>query len=173
MHKACIDLQKQMLHCKRIWEEYYILKMDIKKYFENINKDILCNILFKKIQDKKLIWLIKQIIYSNKGEKGLPIGNYTSQMFANIYLNEMDQYIKHSLHCKYYFRYMDDSVILLKTKKDAQEILNKIEIFLKEKLQLELNKKTQIFKNKQGVNFCGYQIKEYRLKIRQKRKEKT
>ncbi len=58
--------------------------MDVKKYFENINKDILYRILSKKIQDKKLLWLIKEIIYSNEGEKGLPIGNYTSQMFANI-----------------------------------------------------------------------------------------
>ena len=82
--------------------------MDIRKYFENINKDILFKILLKKIKDKKLIWLIKEILYSNKGEKGLPIGNYTSQMFANIYLNEADQYIKNELHCKYSFRYMDD-----------------------------------------------------------------
>lgn len=108
MHKACLEVQQAMLHCKRIWKEYYILKMDIRKYFENINKDILFKILLKKIKDKKLIWLIKEILYSNKGEKGLPIGNYTSQMFANIYLNEADQYIKNELHCKYSFRYMDD-----------------------------------------------------------------
>lgn len=71
-----------------------------------------------------------------------------------------------------YFRYMDDSVILVKTKKEAKEILEKIKKFLKENLQLELNKKTQIFKNKQGVNFCGYKINEYRIKIRDKGKRK-
>ena len=108
MHKACLDLQRAMKHCKTIWQEYYILKMDIKKYFENIDKNILYKILERKIKDKKVQWLTKEIIYSNAGEKGLPIGNYTSQMFANIYLNEMDQYIKHKLKCKYYFRYMDD-----------------------------------------------------------------
>ena len=172
MHQACLDVQKAMLHCKRIWREYYILKMDIRKYFENINKNILFKILLKKIKDKKLIWLIKEILYSNKGEKGLPIGNYTSQMFANIYLNEGDQYVKKKLHCKYSFRYMDDVIILLKTKKEAKEVLDKIQSFLKEKLELELNSKTQIFKNKQGVNFCGYKINEHRLKIRDKRKEK-
>ena len=107
MHKACLDVQKAMLHCKRTWNEYYILKMDIKKYFENINKNILYRILKKKIKDQKLLWLINEIVFSNEGIKNLPIGNYTSQMFANIYLNELDQYIKHKLHCEYYYRYMD------------------------------------------------------------------
>lgn len=170
MHKACLDLQFAMKHCRRKWDSYYILKMDVRKYFQNIDKDVLYNILKKKINDKKLLWLLKEIIYSNEGEKGLPIGNYTSQMFANIYLNEMDQYIKHQLHCKYVFRYMDDAVILLKTKEEAKDALKKITIFLRDKLGLELNSKTQIFKNTQGVNFCGYKINEYRLKIRDKGK---
>ena len=172
MHKASLDLQKVMKHCKRIWENYYILKMDVKKYFENINKNILYKILERKIKDPKVVWLTKEIIYSNEGEKGLPIGNYTSQLFANVYLNELDQYIKHKLKCKYYFRYMDDGVILIKTKEEAKEILEKIKVFLKNNLKLELNSKTQIFKSKQGVNFCGYKINEYRLKIRDKGKRK-
>ena len=172
MHKACLDLQFVMKHCKRKWDNYYILKMDVRKYFQNIGKEILYEILKKKINDKKLLWLLKEIIYSNEGEKGLPIGNYTSQMFANIYLNEMDQYIKHQLHCKYVFRYMDDAVILLKTKEEAKDALEKITIFLRDKLELELNSKTQIFKNTQGVNFCGYKINEYRIKIRDKGKQK-
>ena len=67
---------------------------------------------------------------------------------------------------------MDDSVLLLQTKQEAKEALEKIRVFLKEKLKLELNSKTQIFKNKQGVNFCGYKINEYRLKIRDKGKQK-
>ena len=172
MHKACLDLQFAMKHCKRKWDNYYILKMDVRKYFQNIGKGILYNVLKKKINDKKLLWLLKEIIYSNEGEKGLPIGNYTSQMFANIYLNEMDQYIKHQLHCKYVFRYMDDAVILLKTKEEAKDALEKITIFLRDKLELELNSKTQILKNTQGVNFCGYKINEYRIKIRDKGKKK-
>ena len=172
MHKACLDVQRAMKHCKIIWNEYYILKMDIAKYFDNINKEILSNIIKRKIKDKDLLWLIHEILYAQKREKGLEIGNYTSQMFANIYLNEIDQYIKHKLKVKWYFRYLDDSIILIKTKKEAKEILEKIKNFLKENLQLELNKKTQIFKNKQGVNFCGYKINEYRLKIRDKGKRK-
>ena len=172
MHKACLEVQKEMKHCKRIWEEYYILKMDVAKYFNSIDKEILVQILEKRIKDEKLMKLIKQIIYVQKREKGIEIGNYTSQMFANIYLNEIDQYVKNELNVKYYFRYMDDSVLMVKTKKEAKEVLEKITIFLKEELKLELNSKTQIFKNKQGVNFCGYKINEYRLKIRDKGKRK-
>ena len=172
MHKACKDVQKAMKHCKNKWQEYYILKMDVRKFFDNIDKDILYRILACIINDYKLLKIIKQIVYSNEGKKGQPIGNYTSQTFANIYLNEVDQYIKHKLKCKYYFRYMDDGIILAKTKEEAKQILEKIKKFLKNKLELELNNKTQIFKNKQGVNFCGYKINEYRLKIRDRGKQK-
>ena len=172
MHKACLDVQKTMKHCKKIWDEYYILKMDVSKYFDNINKEILLNILQRKIKDKDLMWLINQIVYSQNKEKGIEIGNYTSQMFANIYLNEIDQFVKHKLHIKYYFRYLDDSIVIVPTKEEAKQALQEITRFLKENLKLELNKKTQIFKNKQGVNFCGYKINEYRLKIRDKGKRK-
>ena len=172
MHKACLDVQNTMKHLSRIWGEYYILKMDVRKYFQNIDKDILYRILNRKIQDTKLLWLLKEIIYSDEGKKGLAIGNYTSQMFANIYLNEVDQYIKHKIHCKYYFRYLDDSICMFKTKEKAKNALEKIKEFLAKNLELELNEKTQIFKNKQGINFCGYKINEYRLKIRDRGKQK-
>lgn len=94
-------------------------------------------------------------------------------MFANIYLNEQDQYVKNKLHCKYYFRYLDDSIAMFKTKEEGKFALEKIKTFLEENLKLELNEKTQIFKSIQGVNFCGYKINEYRLKIRDRRKKKT
>ena len=170
MHKACIYVQETMKHCKRIWDEYYILKMDVAKYFDNIDKEILLEIIKRKIKDEKLLWLIKEILYAQERTKGLEIGNYTSQMFANIYLNEIDQYIKHNLKIKYYCRYLDDSIVIVQTKQEVKEALEKIKEFLKENLKLELNKKTQIFKSKQGVNFCGYNINEYRLKIRDKGK---
>lgn len=73
MHKACIEVQNSMRHCKRIWNNYYIIKMDIAKYFQNINKEILLRILQRKIQDKKLMWLVMEILYSNGKENGLPI----------------------------------------------------------------------------------------------------
>ena len=75
-------------------------------------------------------------------------------MFANIYLNEVDQFVKNKLHIKYYCRYLDDSIVIVKTKEEAINALKEIKTFLKDNLELELNKKTQIFKSKQGVNFC-------------------
>ena len=84
MHMAALDVQKAMKHCKKIWEDYYILKMDVSKYFQNIDKSILINILKRKIKDKKLLNLMNKIIYSTKDKKGLPIGNYTTQTLANI-----------------------------------------------------------------------------------------
>lgn len=172
MHSACVAVQKGMRHCKRIYGEYYIIKMDVLKYFQNINKNILYNLLAKKIKDKKILWLTKEIIYSTEGELSIPLGNYTSQIFANYYLHQYDIYVKEKLKCKWYYRYMDDAVILAKDKATAIGILEKSRTFLKEKLGLELNKKTQIFKNKQGVNFCGYKINENRMKIRDKGKRK-
>ena len=118
------------------------------------------------MKDKKLLWLTREILLSTEGMVGLPLGNYTSQMFANIYLNELDQYVKHILKCKYYYRYMDDIVIMCENKKIAKDILNNITKFLKDNLKLTLNSKTRIFKDIQGVNFCGYKINEKRLKIR-------
>ena len=172
MHRAALYVQSCMKKAKNKWKNYYILKMDVAKYFDNIDKKILLKIIERKIKDPKVIWLIKEILYSQPREKGLEIGNYTSQMFGNIYLNEIDQFIKHKLHIKYYTRYLDDSVLIVETKQEAKDALEKITKFLKENLQLELNKKTQIFKGKQGVNFCGYKINKYRMKIRDKGKRK-
>jgi len=166
MHKASKDLQKAMRTCKKKWKNYYILKMDVAKYFPNIDKRILWDILKRKMKDKKLLWLTREILLSTEGMLGLPLGNYTSQVFANIYLNELDQFAKHKLKCKYYFRYMDDIVILLTTKNIANNTLNDITTFLQDSLKLKLNSKTRVFKDVQGVNFCGYKINEKRLKIR-------
>lgn len=166
MHKASKDVQRAMRGAKSKWNNYYILKMDVTKYFQNIDKRILWDILKRKIKDKKLLWLTREILLSTEGMVGLPLGNYTSQMFANIYLNELDQYVKHKLKCQYYYRYMDDMVIMCENKEVAKDNLTNITKFLKENLKLTLNSKTRIFKDIQGVNFCGYKINEKRLKIR-------
>ena len=172
MHNATLDLQLGMRKMKRAYRDYYILKMDIRKYFNSIDKKILYKILTRRIKDEKLLWLIRQILTAQKRQKGIEIGNYTSQTFANIYLNELDQYATRKLKVSFYYRYMDDIVILSKTKKDAKEALDKIKKFLKEHLELELNDKTNIFRGKQGVNFCGYKINENRMKVRDKGKKK-
>lgn len=170
MHKASKDVQRAMRIAKNKWNEYYILKMDVTKYFQNIDKRILWDIIKRKIKDKKLLWLTKVILMSTEGMTGLPLGNYTSQMFANIYLNELDQYAKHILKCKYYFRYMDDVIIICENKTIAQNNLKMLSRYVKANLKLTFNSKTKIFKNTQGVNFCGYKINEYRLKIRNQSK---
>lgn len=171
MHRAALYVQECMQHAKYKWKEYYILKMDVSKYFHSINRNILYSILEKKIEDEKVKWILKEIIYSGEQtDTGIQIGNYTSQIFANIYLNEVDQFIKHELKIRYYARYLDDSIIIVKTKEEAKRALEEITKFLREKLKLELNSKTQIFKSKQGVNFCGYKINEYRMKLRDRGK---
>ena len=166
MHKAAKDVKSAMIKLSKKLKNYYILKMDVTKYFANIDKSILWEILKRKIKDKKVLWLTREILLSTKGMKGLPLGNYTSQMFANIYLNEIDQYAKHILKCKYYYRYMDDIVILCNNKEEAKERLQQLTIFLENKLKLTFNSKTRIFKNTQGVNFCGYKINSNVIKIR-------
>ena len=99
-------------------------------------------------------------------------GNLTSQIFANLYYNEADQYIKHKLKVRHYYRYMDDSIILMKDKEELKQVKSKIEKFIEEELFLKFNSKTNIFKSKQGVNFCGYKINEYRMKLRTKGKKR-
>lgn len=82
MHKACLDVQNAMKHCKRVWNNYYIIKMDVAKYFQNIDKQILYKLLERKIKDKKLQWLTKEILYSNGIDKGLPIRKLYKPMFC-------------------------------------------------------------------------------------------
>jgi len=110
-HKAIDDLQKMMRIMKRNCGKYYILKCDIKGYFYNINRKILYEIMKKKISDSKLLKFTKKIIFDSKDEKGIPIGNYTSQFFANIYLNELDHYVKEVLRVRFYVRYMDGATV--------------------------------------------------------------
>ena len=95
----------------------YCLKADIKHYFEEVSHEILLRIIKRKIRDKKVIWLIKLILmnFENK-TKGMPLGNLTSQFFANVYLNELAYFIKHKLKVKYYLRYVDDFVLLNSSK---------------------------------------------------------
>ena len=135
MHRAAFCVQDFMKKAKRKWNDYYIIKTDVAHYFDSIDKSILLKILQRKIKDPKLIWLIKEILYAQKREKGIEIGNYTSQIFANIYLNEVDQYIKHELKVKYYVRYLDDSILIVKNKEEAKIKLELIRQYLREKLK--------------------------------------
>ncbi len=157
-HKAVEEVQKQMRIFKRNFGDFWILKCDIKKFFYSINPDILFSIMKKYIEDPDLLYLTKILIYDENSKIGIPIGNYTSQFFANIYLNELDQYVKRKLKIKYYVRYMDDFVFILKSKQDCIRIKKIVEKFLMENLKLELNSKSRYYPYKMGVNFCGYRI---------------
>ena len=110
-HKAVDDLQRMMRIMKRNYGNYYVLKCDISGYFYNINRDILYKILKRKIRDPKLLQFTKKIIFDEEGVKGIPIGNYTSQFFANIYLNELDHFVKEKLRVRFYLRYMDGATV--------------------------------------------------------------
>lgn len=159
-HYAVNYTQKYMRNMKRKYGNYYIIKCDISKFFYSIDQDILYNILNTKIKDKKLLSLIKGLIYHSEDNIGIPIGNYTSQYFANIYLNEMDYYIKNNLKVKYYVRYMDDFVMFVKNKEECLFTMDKVSLYLNDKLHLKLNPKSKYYPSKMGVNFCGYHIFE-------------
>lgn len=162
----------------------YVLKMDVSKYFYRINHDVLMGILRNMIKDEDMLWLLGKIIYSDHdfgievddwdytGERlsnvGMPIGNLSSQMFANLYLNEADHYAKKALHCKYYIRYMDDIVIVDTDKKRLREVLKCMDDFLTTRLALKLNNKTCIRTETQGVDFCGYRVWRTHIKLRKK-----
>jgi len=158
----------------------YVFKCDIQKYFPSIDHEILLAILSRKINDCDLLWLLSAIIQSGKDilndeyvmhwygdddllsplerQRGLPIGNLTSQFLANIYLNELDYFVKFNLRCHYYIRYMDDFVILSDSKAELLNIQNEIIKFLAT-LRLSVHpKKNTIFPVTQGTDFMGYRI---------------
>ena len=132
----------------------YCLKLDIKKFYPNIDHYILKQLLRKKIKDNDLLWLLDEIIDSTDG---LPIGNYLSQYFANFYLAYFDHWIKEQKGVKYYFRYADDLVILSKDKKELHRLLADIREYLLNNLKLTIKSNYQVFPVKpRGIDFVGY-----------------
>ena len=126
----------------------YCLKMDIRKFFQNINHDILMGMFEKHIKDKDMLSLLSLIVRSERDaetDKGLPIGFFTSQWFSNYYLQGLDHYIKEELKAKIYCRYMDDMIIFDSDKEKLHYIKNKIEEYLYQ-LDLELKDNWQVFR---------------------------
>ncbi len=158
IHEGSNRLTYFLRQAHKKWDIVYFLKCDVKQYFQNINHDVLFNILNRHIKCKSTLNLLENIIRShNKNErKGIPIGNLTSQLFANIYLNELDYFVKHGLKIKYYLRYMDDFIILSDDKKYLHKIKTKIEDYLLNTLYLKLNYKSNIGQAKEGIDFLGY-----------------
>jgi len=133
----------------------YCLKCDVRKFYPSVDHLILRSIIRKKIKDRDLLWLLDGIVES---APGIPIGNYLSQHFGNLYLSELDHRIKEKERCKYYFRYCDDMVVLHKSKRRLNEIKDKIVDYLKN-LRLELKGNWQIFPvDSRGIDFLGYRF---------------
>lgn len=153
----------------------YALKCDIRKFFDSIDQDILVRLIYKKIENEDARWLIGQILisFSKTPGVGLPLGNVTSQLFANIYLNEFDQFVKHKLKAKFYLRYCDDFVILELNKEKLELLAREINNFLLENLKLSLHaNKIIIRKHRQGIDFLGYVVLPYHRAIRTKTKRR-
>ncbi len=138
----------------------YVLKCDIKKYFPSINKAILFNLIKKKIKDNDFLEIIKQVIFNFEAgsECGLPLGNLTSQLFGNLYLNGLDHFIKEKLKCHAYIRYVDDYVLFDHQKAHLHYLKQEIETFLVA-YKLELHpQKSQVRQVSEGIKFLGYRI---------------
>ena len=146
----------------------YALKADVRHYFDTVDHKILLCIIERKIQDKNILWLIRTILENHKTDtvgKGMPIGNLTSQFFANVYLNELDHFVKHKLRAKYYIRYVDDFVILHRDRKTLEKWRIRINQFLKDTLKIDLHTdKTRIVNLENGVTLLGFRMfYHYRL----------
>ena len=133
----------------------WILKCDIRKFFASIDHDILMVLLGRRIKDKRLMAVLEEVIKSFPA--GLPLGNLTSQLFANVYLNELDQFIKHGLKVRHYIRYADDFVMLSNDRQELEALLPCVQSFLRETLRLELHKDKVFFKTlNSGLDFLGW-----------------
>ena len=142
----------------------YCLKFDIRKFYPSIDHEILKQIIRKKIKDDRLLGLLDEIINS---APGVPIGNYLSQYFANLYLSYFDHWIKEDKQVKYYYRYADDIVILNKDKAYLHALLSDIENYLNEKLKLRLKNNYQIFPvDVRGIDFVGYVFRHRYIRMR-------
>lgn len=158
----------------------YALKCDVRKFFDSIDHGTLLRILDRKIKDEKVMDLMREIVDSFAASRpnlfdrrGVPIGNLTSQIFANIYMNELDQFMKRELKVEHYARYTDDFVIVSSDKTYLESLLPPIEEFLRSKLFLELHpKKIILRKHNRGIDFLGYVILPEHIKMRTKTKRK-
>lgn len=148
----------------------YCFKMDIKKFYPSIDHEILKKILRRKIKDNDLLYLLDEIIDS---AKGVPIGNYLSQFFANIYLAYFDHWVKEEIGVKYYYRYADDIVILSDNKEDLHDVFQKINKYITENLNLQIKHNYQIFPVKsRGIDFLGYVFYHDHVLLRKSIKQK-
>jgi len=132
----------------------YCLKCDISKFYPSVNHAVMYEILQRKIKCKYTLELLKEIIYSVPGESNVPIGNYLSQWLGNMYLNELDDYVKHTLHIRHYIRYCDDFV-LFGDKQQLAATIPLIQQFIQDRLKMRMSK-CDLFPVSRGIDFLGY-----------------
>lgn len=153
IHGAANNLKKALQDQENT---QYCLKMDIVKFYPNVDHNLLKKLLARKFKDQELLWLLHEIIDS---ADGLPIGNYLSQYLANFYLSYFDHWIKEKKGVKYYFRYADDLVILSENKAELHQLLNDIKTYLNINLKLQVKGNYQIFPvAARGIDFVGYRF---------------
>ena len=172
------DLFKRKV-TRNLRKEAFCFKADIKHYFQEVDHEILLKIIRRKIKDKRVIWLITRILNNlgigqmggrtNLCKKGMPLGNLTSQFFANVYLNELDYFVKHRLKVEYYLRYVDDFVISHKSKEQLEILESEIKKFLIDKLRIELHPdKSRIISLSRGIDFVGFRNFYYHRLLRKR-----
>lgn len=156
---ACISgkgLHKASLRVMNFIRKYkYALQCDIRKFYPSIDHEIMFSIVKKKIADKQILSLLHDIIFSCGTSKNLPIGNLTSQWLGNVYLNEMDHFIKEQLHVRAYVRYCDDFILFGNNKSELHRLKNLIQSFLYDTLKLTFSK-SSVYPIQQGITFIGY-----------------
>lgn len=173
-HAAADRLIVFLREAEARWGHVYALKADIAQYFPSINHAILQRLLRRTIACRDTLWLMDEILHStaipgDPNPCGLPIGNLTSQLWANVYLNELDHFVKETLRVRHYLRYMDDFVLLSGEKAQLRYWHVEIATFLHDRLALRLNPKTTILSARQGVPFVGYLVWADQRKLRRSR----
>ena len=164
-HKCMIDVHNALMS-DHIGTRY-CLKIDIRKFYDNVDHKALKAILRLTIADEQFLRLLDKIIDSNGKDKGLPIGNYTSQYLANLYLSYFDHWMKEVVKVKYYYRYMDDIVVLDGSKERLHEILDMMGLYLGAELKLEIKANWQIFPvDERGIDYVGFKQNHYGILLR-------
>lgn len=165
VQRALLRLQNYLKASKINYKNPYYLKMDVSKFFPSIDRDIMYNILCKHIPCENMLKLLKRIMDMNPYPIGMPLGNLTSQLFANLYMNELDQYIKHKLRVKKYIRYADDLLFIVDSKEEAIRIRDLVTLFLKEKLKLTINPNKVFICKANKLNALGSVVYTDRIKM--------
>ncbi|MDR2286832.1 MAG: reverse transcriptase/maturase family protein [Prevotellaceae bacterium] len=165
IHKCMGDIHRALINDNKGTK--YCLKIDIVKFYDNVNHNVLKSIIRYRIADEKMLRLLDKIIDSNHQPKGLPIGNFTSQYLANLYLSYFDHFAKEELKIKYYYRYMDDMVILNDSKETLRYYLDMMGLYLGAELHLEIKHNWQIFPvDARGIDYVGFKQNHFGILLR-------